>query len=101
MVVDVGAGTGILSFFAVQAGARCVYAIEASDMFHHMAKLVKSNKILGDKIRAIHGRVEDIDLPEKADILISEPMGTLLVNERMLESYVIARTRFLKPGGKM
>jgi hypothetical protein len=28
-------------------------------------------------------------------------MGTLLVNERMLESYVIARDRFLVPGGKM
>ncbi len=31
----------------------------------------------------------------------SEPMGTLLVNERMLETYVYARKRFLKPGGKM
>jgi hypothetical protein len=28
-------------------------------------------------------------------------LGTLLVNERMLESYVIARDRFLVPGGKM
>ena len=27
--------------------------------------------------------------------------GTLLVNERMLESYVIARDRFLIPNGKM
>lgn len=27
--------------------------------------------------------------------------GTLLVNERMLETYVHARTKFLKPGGKM
>lgn len=27
--------------------------------------------------------------------------GTLLVNERMLESYIIARDRFLVPNGKM
>lgn len=32
---------------------------------------------------------------------MSEPMGTLLVNERMLETYLYARDHFLKPGGKM
>lgn len=37
----------------------------------------------------------------QVDVLISEPMGTLLVNERMLETYLYARDRFLKPGGKM
>ena len=34
-------------------------------------------------------------------MLVSEPMGTLLLNERMIESYLHARDRFLKPGGKM
>ena len=37
----------------------------------------------------------------KVDVLVSEPMGTLLVNERMLETYIFARDRFLKPGGRM
>lgn len=34
-----------------------------------------------------------------ADMIISEPMGFLLVHERMLESFMVARDRFLKPGG--
>jgi len=32
-----------------------------------------------------------LDLPEKVDMIISEPMGIMLVNERMLESYLHAR----------
>lgn len=36
----------------------------------------------------------------QVDVLVSEPMGTLLVNERMIESYVYARDKHLKPGGE-
>ncbi|KAI3804608.1 hypothetical protein L1987_26288 [Smallanthus sonchifolius] len=101
VVVDVGAGSGILSLFAAQAGAKHVYAVEASEMADYAQKLIAGNPILGQRITVIKGKVEEVELPEKADILISEPMGTLLVNERMLESYVIARDRFLIPNGKM
>ncbi|KAJ8766487.1 hypothetical protein K2173_022546 [Erythroxylum novogranatense] len=101
VVVDVGAGSGILSLFAAQAGAKHVYAIEASEMAEYASKLIAGNPSLGERITVIKGKVEEVELPEKADILISEPMGTLLVNERMLESYVIARDRFLVPNGKM
>jgi histone-arginine methyltransferase CARM1 len=50
-----------------------------------------------------HCKVEELKLSddERVDVLVSEPMGTLLVNERMLETYLYARDHFLKPGGKM
>ncbi|XP_031497788.1 probable histone-arginine methyltransferase CARM1 isoform X2 [Nymphaea colorata] len=101
IVVDVGAGSGILSLFAAQAGAKHVYAIEASDMVDYARQLISGNPLLEQRITVVKGKVEEVELPEKADILISEPMGTLLVNERMLESYVIARDRFLTSDGKM
>ncbi|KAB2062825.1 hypothetical protein ES319_A10G176800v1 [Gossypium barbadense] len=101
VVVDVGAGSGILSLFAAQAGAKHVYAVEASEMAEYARKLIAGNPALAQRITVIKGKVEEVELAEKADILISEPMGTLLVNERMLESYIIARDRFLVPNAKM
>uniref|UniRef100_A0A5K3FA21 type I protein arginine methyltransferase n=1 Tax=Mesocestoides corti TaxID=53468 RepID=A0A5K3FA21_MESCO len=95
VVLDVGAGSGILSFFAVQAGAKRVYAVEASNMAEHCQVLVKSNKLAG-RIVVVSGKIEDITLPEPVDVIISEPMGYMLYNERMLETYVHAR-KFLAP----
>lgn len=56
---------------------------------------------MSDKIEVIQGRIQQIELPEKVDVIISEPIGFLLVHERMLEVYTIAREKFLKPSGLM
>ncbi|CAG05964.1 unnamed protein product [Tetraodon nigroviridis] len=82
-----------------QAGARKVYAVEASTMAQHAEVLVNSNR-LGERVAVIPGKVEEVTLPEQVDIIISEPMGYMLFNERMLESYLHAK-KFLKPNGKM
>ncbi|ORX87170.1 S-adenosyl-L-methionine-dependent methyltransferase [Basidiobolus meristosporus CBS 931.73] len=108
LVLDVGAGSGILSYFAAQAGAK-VYAVEASGMAEKMQKIVdEANKEDGtgknawmkDRIQVIQDKIESPDLPvPQVDTLISEPIGVLLVHERMLESFVYARDKYLKAGG--
>jgi precorrin-6B methylase 2 len=102
VVMDVGTGSGILAYFAVKAGARKVYAIEASNVADRAARLLAANG-LSDRITVIKSKVEEVVLPEgeKVDVIISEPMGFMLIHERMLESYIIARQMFLKPGGRM
>jgi predicted O-methyltransferase YrrM len=56
VVVDVGTGSGILAFFAAKAGARKVYAIEASDAAEHARKLLTANG-MGDRIEVIKAKV--------------------------------------------
>lgn len=99
IILDVGAGSGILSFFALQAGANKVYAIEASNMANFAQQLVHANQA-DDRIVIIPGKIEEVDVPQMVDVIISEPMGYMLYNERMLETYLHAR-KWLRPGGKM
>ena len=56
---------------------------------------------LGQRVEVVKGKLEEISLDVRVDVLVSEPMGTLLVNERMLETYLFARDKFLRPGGRM
>lgn len=76
-----------------------MYAIEASNMAQYAQMLVLTNNV-HDRITVIPGKIEEIDLPQQVDVIISEPMGYMLYNERMLETYLHAR-KWLKPGGKM
>lgn len=96
VVLDVGCGTGILSFFCLQAGARTVYGVEASDMADHAKAVVEANGV-SQRIHILKGRMEDIVLPEKVDIIVSEWMGYFLIYETMLDSVLLARDRWLKP----
>ncbi|KAI9340427.1 S-adenosyl-L-methionine-dependent methyltransferase [Zopfochytrium polystomum] len=104
IVADIGAGSGILSYFAAAAGAAKVYAIEASGMAARIQKMVNStsekNAWMSGRLEVVKGKVENVR-GIRVDTLISEPIGVLLVHERMIESYLYARDNFLKPGGSM
>jgi len=100
-VLDVGTGTGLLAFFAAQAGARKVYAIEqAAPMAALAEQLVEGNR-MGNVIQVVNGSIESSEISERVDVIVSEPIGFLLVHERMLESFIAARDKCLKPGGLM
>ncbi|MBN3323739.1 ANM6 methyltransferase, partial [Atractosteus spatula] len=98
VVLDVGAGTGVLSIFCVQAGAKKVYAVEASAIADQAKAIVKLNK-MDDKIDVIKGTLETTNLPEAVDVIVSEWMGYALLHESMLNSVIFARDKWLKPGG--
>lgn len=55
----------------------------------------------------MRGMVEDKYVQEavlkngKVDTIVSEPIGVMLLHERMVESFLLARDLFLKPGGSI
>jgi type I protein arginine methyltransferase len=99
-VVDLGAGTGILTFLALKAGARHVVAIEKSDAIE-LAKRVAAYNGWTDQISFHHASSMDVSLDHRADCLISETLGSFGIEENTLAFTADARERLLKPGGRM
>jgi predicted RNA methylase len=98
VVLDIGCGTGVLSIFAAKAGAKKVYSIEFADIADYAKEIIKRNG-LQDTITVIKSKVEDANVPEKVDIIISEWMGYFLLYESMLDCVLFARDKWLNPGG--
>lgn len=100
VVVDIGAGTGIFALLACQLGARKVYAIEPSNVILIGSQNAAANGY-ADRIEFIRALSSEVELPERAQVIISELRGVLPFFEMIIPSLVDARTRFLAPGGVM
>lgn len=100
VVLDIGAGTGILSFLACKFGARKVYAVEP-DTSIEVAKLCARNIPGSERITWIQDLSTRITLPEPADLVIGDLHGSMPFYTGNIASLADARTRHLKPGGRM
>jgi predicted RNA methylase len=100
VVVDIGTGTGILALAAARAGARRVYAVEASSMGTVAEQLFRANG-LSDRVTLVPGWSTQIELPELADVLISEVIGNDPLGEQVLEITADARRRLVKPDARL
>lgn len=98
VVLDLGAGTGIMSLLACRAGARKVYAVETSDALGLAEDIARANG-LSDRIEFIQARSTDITLAERADVIVSDLRGVLPLLQHHIPSIVDARRRHLAPGG--
>ncbi|PVF97020.1 S-adenosyl-L-methionine-dependent methyltransferase [Serendipita vermifera] len=100
-VLDVGCGTGILSMFAAKAGAKHVVGIDMSNIIDQAQKIIQANGF-GETITLVKGKLEEAELPiQKFDIIVSEWMGYFLLYESMLDTVLLARDKYLAPGGKL
>jgi Ribosomal protein L11 methyltransferase (PrmA) len=101
IVIDVGAGTLVLSLLALQHGAGHVYAIEGDPAAAVIARAVAERNDLGGRLTLIQGDARTVDLPVKADVIVSEMMGNLGPEEEMAEVLAAVAARNLKRSGRV
>jgi len=107
LVLDIGAGSGLLSMMAARAGAKQVVTYEAVDALVPIATKIIDTNGYGDKVTVVNkmstaGTVgAGCDLPRKADLLVSEIVDVGLLGEHMLASVEHAIPNLLKPEAVM
>jgi protein arginine N-methyltransferase 1 len=100
IVLDIGTGSGVLAVAAAHAGARHVFAVEASDIADVAEHVFAANGVQ-DRVTLIRGWSRDIELPEPADVLVAELIGNEPFEEEILETTLDARRRLLKPDAQL
>jgi protein arginine N-methyltransferase 1 len=100
VVLDLGAGTGVLGLLACRAGARRVYAIDAGEVIELARELSGANGFQ-DRMVFIKGMSTRVDLPERVDVVLADQIGSFGFEAGLLEYFNDARERFLKPNGVM
>lgn len=100
VVVDLGCGTGFFALVACRAGASRVYAIDEAEIIYFAEKLAEANGY-ADRITFLRGDSRQIELPERANVMVSDVRGALPFFGPALASIQDARDRFLADGGMM
>jgi type I protein arginine methyltransferase len=100
VVVDIGTGTGILAMGAARAGARHVYAIEATPLGRQAREVVEANG-LGDRVTVVEGWSTRVTLPERGTLVVAEILGSDALEERALPVLLDARRRLLAPEARL
>jgi predicted RNA methylase len=100
VVVDMGAGSGVLAMLAARAGAKTVYAVELDrNNIATLGAVFRANN-LADKIVLVQGDVRTAALPEKVDVIIGEMIATALIEELQVPA-MNHMLRFAKPNARV
>jgi SAM-dependent methyltransferase len=97
-VADIGAGTGVLAFFARELGAREVWLYDPGAALE-LAEIVAARNSI-DGLRFVPERSLDVADPQRVDIVVAEVLGNFAYEENVLETLRDAQ-RFLAPEGTL
>jgi len=98
VVVDLGAGSGVLGILACRAGARRVYVVEALATMELARRLYQASGF-AERAVFLRGWSSSVTIPEPADVVLCDQVGYFGVGAGLLGSLADARRRFLRSGG--
>lgn len=98
VVIDAGAGTGVLAVLAALAGASKVYAIEKTEFAHGIARVAADSGV-ADKVVVVQDDFSKVVLPEKARVLVTETYGAWAFGEGMMRYLDQCAEHNLAPDG--
>ncbi len=94
IVLDIGTGIGIFALLACKMGCRHVYALEPDNAIQVGRDSAAANGY-ADRISFIQARSDQVTLPEKANVLISDLSGNLPLFQHHIPAIIDARERLL------
>lgn len=105
IVLEIGTGSGLVAMMAARAGAKHVVTCEAVPILAARAKETIARNGFSDRITVLSKRSTQVklgeDLPEKADIFVSELINIGMLAPNMLPIIQHARANLVKPEAKI
>ena len=100
VVLDLGAGFGFFAVLAAKVGARRAYAIEVNDAIGLGPALARANGV-ADRVTFFHGDSRQVELPERANLLVEAVRGTLPLHAERIRLLCDARERLLTADARL
>lgn len=97
-VLDIGGGTGILSWFAA-AKADKVWCVELNPDLVNAARLTLAKNKNGHKVEVVHANAFDYLPPEPVDVVICEMIHVAMLREKQVEVMESFKHRYLQRFG--
>jgi Tfp pilus assembly protein PilF/predicted RNA methylase len=105
VVLEIGTGSGLVAMMAARTGAGHVYTCEMHKPLVEVARETVRRNGYADRISIIGKRSTDlkvgVDMPEKADVFVSELINIGMLAPDMLAILQHARRNLVKPGAKI
>jgi hypothetical protein len=105
LVLEIGAGTGLLAMLAARAGAAQVITCEKEPLVAQRAETIIARNGLSGRITVVQKDLVQLtlgaDLPRRADLLVAEIVDNELLGELVLPLYAYARKHLLTPEARV